>query len=43
MGISPNSFGMHMATAAYSPEGAAWVDDIDAPTLMATGVSSTTG
>jgi cysteine-S-conjugate beta-lyase len=26
MGISPNSFGMHMATAAYSPEGAAWVD-----------------
>lgn len=27
-GISPNSFGMHMATAAYSPEGAAWVDDL---------------
>ena len=27
MGISPNSFGMHMVTAAYSPEGAAWVDD----------------
>lgn len=26
LGISPNSFGMHMATAAYSPEGAAWVD-----------------
>jgi cysteine-S-conjugate beta-lyase len=26
MGISPNSFGMHMATAAYSLEGAAWVD-----------------
>ena len=26
MGISPNSFGMHMATAAYSPAGAAWVD-----------------
>lgn len=26
MGISPNSFGMHMVTAAYSPEGAAWVD-----------------
>ena len=25
-GISPNSFGMFMATAAYSPEGAAWVD-----------------
>ena len=28
MGISPNSFGMHMATAAYSPEGARWVDDL---------------
>lgn len=28
MGISPNSFGMHMATAAYSSEGAAWVDDL---------------
>ena len=26
MGMSPNSFGIHMATAAYSPEGAAWVD-----------------
>lgn len=26
MGISPNSFGMHMATAAYSPQGAEWVD-----------------
>ena len=26
LGISPNSFGMHMVTAAYSPEGAAWVD-----------------
>ena len=26
LGISPNSFGMHMATAAYSPEGARWVD-----------------
>jgi cystathionine beta-lyase len=25
-GVSPNSFGMMMATAAYSPEGAAWVD-----------------
>ena len=30
MGISPGSFGMHMATAAYSPEGAAWVDDLRA-------------
>ncbi len=28
MGISPNSFGMHMARAAYSPEGAQWVDDL---------------
>ena len=28
MGISPGSFGMQMATAAYSPEGAAWVDDL---------------
>lgn len=26
LGISANSFGLHMATAAYSPEGAAWVD-----------------
>lgn len=26
LGISPNTFGMEMATAAYSPEGAAWVD-----------------
>jgi cysteine-S-conjugate beta-lyase len=26
LGISPNSFGMHMATAAYSAEGAIWVD-----------------
>lgn len=26
LGISPNSFGMAMATAAYSPAGAAWVD-----------------
>lgn len=26
LGISPGSFGMQMATAAYSPEGAAWVD-----------------
>ncbi|MCF1708059.1 pyridoxal phosphate-dependent aminotransferase [Tabrizicola sp. J26] len=26
LGISPNAFGMHMATAAYSPDGAGWVD-----------------
>ena len=30
LGISPNSFGLHMATAAYSPEGAAWVDELRA-------------
>jgi len=29
MGISPNSFGIAMATAAYSPEGAAWVDALN--------------
>ncbi len=28
LGMSPNAFGMHMATAAYSPEGAAWVDEL---------------
>ncbi len=28
MGISANSFGIHMATAAYSPDGAAWVDGL---------------
>jgi cystathionine beta-lyase len=28
LGISPNSFGIFMATAAYSPEGAAWVDEL---------------
>lgn len=26
LGISPNAFGLHMVTAAYSPEGAGWVD-----------------
>jgi cystathionine beta-lyase len=26
LGMSPNSFGLHMVTAAYSPAGAAWVD-----------------
>lgn len=30
LGISPNSFGMVMATAAYSPEGAAWIDALNA-------------
>ncbi len=28
LGLSPNSFGLFMAMAAYSPEGAAWVDDL---------------
>ncbi len=28
MGLSASSFGLFMATAAYSPEGAAWVDDL---------------
>jgi len=28
MGLSPNSFGLVMATAAYSPEGAEWVDGL---------------
>jgi cystathionine beta-lyase len=28
LGIAPNAFGVVMATAAYSPEGAAWVDDL---------------
>ena len=27
-GLSANSFGLFMATAAYSPEGAAWVDEL---------------
>ena len=30
LGISPNSFGMMMATAAYSEAGAAWVDQLTA-------------
>ncbi len=30
LGMSPNSFGLFMATAAYTPEGAAWVDDVKA-------------
>jgi cystathionine beta-lyase len=28
LGLSANSFGIVMATAAYTPEGAAWVDDL---------------
>ena len=30
LGLSPNSFGLFMATAAYSSEGAAWVDELRA-------------
>ncbi|QFU07568.1 Cystathionine beta-lyase PatB [Rhodobacteraceae bacterium THAF1] len=30
LGLSPNSFGLVMTEAAYSPEGAAWVDDLTA-------------
>ena len=28
LGVSPNSFGLHMTMAAYSAVGAAWVDDL---------------
>lgn len=28
LGISPNAFGMHMVTAAYSPAGAEWLDGL---------------
>lgn len=28
LGISPNSFGIEMATAAYSPDGAAWLAEL---------------
>lgn len=28
LGLSPNAFGLFMATAAYSPEGAEWVDGL---------------
>ncbi len=30
LGLSPNSFGLFMTEVAYSPEGAAWVDDLTA-------------
>ena len=29
LGISPNSFGLFMSEAAYSPEGAEWVDKLN--------------
>jgi len=28
LGMSPNAFGMHMAAAAYSPDGAMWLDGL---------------
>ncbi|WP_099826666.1 MalY/PatB family protein [Oceaniglobus indicus] len=28
LGLSPNSFGLHMVEAAYSPDGARWVDEM---------------
>ena len=28
LGLSPNSFGLHMTEAAYSPEGAKWADAV---------------
>ncbi|MBM7069116.1 MalY/PatB family protein [Actibacterium sp. 188UL27-1] len=28
LGLTPNSFGLFMATAAYTPDGAAWVDEL---------------
>lgn len=48
LGISPNSFGLFMATAAYSPEGAAWVDALVAyldgnRKLFDTGVNAIAG
>ncbi|KAF0675528.1 MalY/PatB family protein [Profundibacterium mesophilum] len=29
LGQSPNSFGLHMVTAAYSPQGAEWIDALN--------------
>ena len=29
LGISPNSFGLFMSEAAYSPDGAKWVDELN--------------
>jgi cystathionine beta-lyase len=48
LGISPNSFGMVMATAAYSPGGAAWVDALMAyldgnRTLLDAGLNAIPG
>ncbi|KEO54567.1 MalY/PatB family protein [Thioclava pacifica] len=48
LGIAPNSFGIKMATAAYSPEGAAWIDALTAyldenRTLFDAGVNAIPG
>ncbi|SHE81902.1 cystathione beta-lyase [Loktanella atrilutea] len=48
LGISPNSFGLHMTTAAYSAQGAAWVDDLctyldDNRRLFETGMNAIPG
>ena len=47
LGNSPNSFGLFMAEAAYSPEGAAWVDElvqyIDENRLFDDGVNAIPG
>jgi cystathionine beta-lyase len=48
LGISPNAFGMRMMTAAYSPEGAAWVDALMAyvaenAKLFDTGINAIPG
>ena len=48
MGMSPNSFGLAMAEAAYSPEGAEWVDALCAyldgnRTLFDAGVNAIPG
>ena len=39
LGLSPNAFGLFMATAAYSPEGAAWVDELVTYCLLYTSPS----
>ncbi len=48
LGISANSFGLHMVTAAYSSDGAAWVDDLCAyldgnRQVFETGISAIPG
>ena len=48
LGISANSFGLFMATAAYSPEGAKWVDEVCAysaenPRILDEGINAIRG